>query len=674
METRVQTAADQGVMSEVLANLFQAVVDEMAWIVVRSAHTTFVKETQDFGAALLTASGEMFAYPFSSCATSQVGIPVGHALGQIDWQPGDIVAANDPFSTAGMVMHLNDMLLIRPVFHNGQLLCFTWGFLHLTDVGGNAPGSIDMTNHDVFQEGLRLGMTKLFRGDELNDEIWNIIAGNSRIPELNRGDVMALVSALRRGEQRMLSLVERYGVDVVRDGMENVIDATEHVARDVLSSLPAGTHRFVDYFEDDYVSDVPVRLSVAVTPSPDGTITLDYSDSDPQVQAALNLPTGGQKHHPFLSLAVTNYVVTQAPTMHINGGVQRCIELVLPEASVVNADFPAAVGMRWSTAMRSHDLVLGALHAAAPGTVPAAGAGQVVITYVSTIAAGRRGRVVVANPVVGGTGGGPELDGATAIDFPCAFLRNVPVEVLEAEVPVVVERFAAVQDSEGPGRLRGGFGVEYALRLNDQLAVVVMRGKDRHRFAPWGVAGGGSGSTGSCEVTRPDGSDEQIGKVTVYRAQFGEVVHIRGSGGGGYGDPLQRAVEAVVTDVRNGLVSEQRAASVYGVVFADGQADLPHTEALRKRRGAETATAPAAIDLGPGRLEWQAQFGPLSDSLVGWLQGVPKELRHEAKARAYAIAGRELEARGVSPAFETVTAQVEQQLGLTSQTSIAGVE
>jgi N-methylhydantoinase B len=674
MEARLQPVADPAVMSEVLANLFQAVVDEMAWIVVRSAHTTFVKETQDFGAALLTASGEMFAYPFSSCATSQVGIPVGHALHQIDWQPGDIVAVNDPFSTAGMVMHLNDMLLIRPVFHENQLLCFTWGFLHLTDVGGYAPGSIDMRNSDIFQEGLRLGMTKLFRDDELNDEIWNIIAGNSRIPELNRGDVMALVSALRRGEQRMLSLVERYGVDTVRDGMENVIDATEHVARDVLSALPAGTHRFVDYFEDDYVSDVPVRLSVAITPSRDGTVTLDYTDSDPQVQAALNLPTGGQKHHPFLSLAVTNYVVTQAPTMHINGGVQRCIELVLPEASVVNAEYPAAVGMRWSTAMRGHDLVLGALHAAAPGSVPAAGAGQVVITYVSTIAAGRGGRVVVANPVVGGTGGGPELDGVTGIDFPCAFLRNVPVEVLEAEVPVVVERFAAVPDSEGPGRLRGGFGVEYAMRLGDQLSVVVMRGKDRHRFAPWGVAGGRSGSTGACHVTRPDNSDEQIGKVTLYRAQLGEVVHIQGSGGGGYGDPLERPVDAVATDVRNGLVSAERAESVYGVVFADGRAELELTEALRTRRSAAAPATLAAIDLGPGRLAWQTQYGELSDRLAGWLPSVPKELRHQAKTRAYEIAAGKLELPDAELAIDSVIAQVERQLGLTSQTSTTGVD
>jgi N-methylhydantoinase B len=659
-----QPTRDRAVLAEVLANLYQAIVDEMAWIVVRSAHTTFVKETQDFGAALLTPSGEMFAYPFSSCATSQVGIPIGHTLSQIDWRPGDIVATNDPYTTAGMVMHLNDMVLLRPVFAGDELLCFTWGFLHLTDVGGYAPGSIDMQNSDVFQEGLRLGMTKLFRGDELNDEIWNVVAANSRIPELNRGDVMALVSALRRGEQRMLGLVDRYGLSAVRVGMEDVLDATEQIARGVLATIPEGTHRFVDYFEDDYVSGVPVRLSVAISVASDGTLTLDYSDCDPQVQAALNLPTGDQRHHPFLSLAVTNYVVTQAPNIHINGGVQRCIDLVLGDASVVNAEFPAAVGMRWSTAMHAHELVLGALHTGAPGSVPAAGAGQVVITYVSTIAAGRRGRVVVANPVVGGTGGGPELDGETGIDFPCAFLRNVPVEVLEAEVPVTVGRFCAVPDSEGPGRLRGGFAVEYELRIGDQQAVVVMRGKDHHRFEPWGIAGGGSGSRGACNVVGADGKGHELGKLTVYRARPGEAVQIRGSGGGGYGDPLQRAVDAVVADVRDGLVSPARAQAVYGVAIRDGEVDLELTRRLRAG-GADAGggASVAAIDLGPGRSAWEVSHGAFSARLSGWLPGLPKDLRHEAKLCAYELMTRAL-ADGADPVdvdLDAVIAEAEQR-------------
>ncbi|HTX62684.1 MAG TPA: hydantoinase B/oxoprolinase family protein, partial [Acidimicrobiales bacterium] len=315
-------------------------------------------------------------------------------------------------------------------------------------------------------------------------------------------------------------------------------------------------------------------------------------------------------------------------------------ELVLPEASVVNCQFPAACGMRWSTAMRLHDLVLGALDEALPGSVPAAGAGQVVVTYVSTVAPGRAGRVVVANPVVGGTGGGPELDGESGIDFPCAFLRNVPVEVLEAEVPVVVQRFGIVPDSEGAGRCRGGFGVEYAFTLGDPRAVVVMRGKDRHRFVPWGVAGGKSGSAGDCFVLTRDGRRAEIGKTTVYRATFGDTVHIRGSGGGGYGDPNRRDAEAVAGDVADGRISPERAREHYGVVAEGGELDREATARLRAQR---PASPPRAVDVGVARAAFERQLGPLSAELSRWLPTLPAAVRHVAKVAAYGIARAELE-------------------------------
>ena len=176
--------------TEIFANLFKAVVDEMAWILLRSSHTTFVKETQDFAVALVTPEGETFAYPYGSGATPIMGVPM-HAGTQAvnDWAPGDVLITNDPYSTGGMVMHLNDIYLFQPIFADGALLCFAWSFIHCTDVGGYAPGSIDMQNNEVFQEGLRLRPMRLYRGGELNTELWNIFADNCRIPALNWGDI-----------------------------------------------------------------------------------------------------------------------------------------------------------------------------------------------------------------------------------------------------------------------------------------------------------------------------------------------------------------------------------------------------------------------------------------------------------------------------------------------------
>ena len=357
------------VTTEVFANLFKAIVDEMAWVVLRSSHTTFVKETQDFAVALVTEAGETFASPYGSGATTMIGMPM-HAGTRAftQWEPGDVLVTNDPYSSGGMVMHLNDLYVFRPIFADGALLCFAWAFIHCTDVGGYAPGSIDMQNGEVFQEGLRLRPVKLFRRGEINQEVWDIFADNCRIPALNWGDLTACLAALAKAEQRMQRLAQRYGIDAVRGAITATIDRTERITRDVLRRIPAGEYRFIDYFEDDYISDLPVRLALKLTARGDGTVELDFTGSDPQVRAALNLPTGSMRHHPFLSFGLTSFVVTQSEAIHINAGIIRCIDLVLPEASVVNSRFPASCGMRITTAMRIHDMVLGALAQALPGT------------------------------------------------------------------------------------------------------------------------------------------------------------------------------------------------------------------------------------------------------------------------------------------------------------------
>ena len=630
---------------EIFSNLFKAVVDEMAWIVLRSSHTTFVKETQDFAVSLVTPGGEVFAYPYGSGATPLMGVPM-HAGTQAvdDWEPGDVLITNDPYSTGGMVMHLNDIYMFRPVFIDGKLLCFAWAFIHCTDVGGAAPGSIDMRNAEVFQEGLRLRPVRLFRRGVLNQELWNIFADNCRIPALNWGDITACVAALTKAEQRLTHIVGRYGFGPVAHAMDATLDRTEQLTRMVLARIPVGEYAFTEYFEDDYVSDLPVRIVGKLIARGDGTVALDFTGSDPQVRSALNLPTGSQRHHPFLCMALTNLVVTQSEAMHINAGILRCIDLVLPDASVVNARFPAACGMRITTAMRIHDLVLGILAEALPGTAPAGGSGTLVVTYISTSELGATGRVVVANPVSGGSGGHPRMDGISGTEMTVGFLRNVPVEVLESEAPVLVHRFGLLPDTEGPGKFRGGFGAEYVLEVRHPAAVVVMRGKDRHRFCGWGTAGGGAGTTSGNHGRRPGEAPHDIGKQTVYRAEMGEVIQLWGGGGGGYGDPLQRDPTAVAADVAAELVSAARAHDVYGVVLRGGDVDAAATGGLRERLGAARDEV-AAFDFGPARKAWELVHGIAAEQIASWLPTLPEGVRRFAQAEAY----RALHASGSGP-------------------------
>jgi N-methylhydantoinase B len=634
-----QRHGEEAIGVEIFANLFKAIVDEMAWIVLRSSHTTFVKETQDFGVALVTSEGDMFAYPYGSGATPLMGVECGAATQAFaDWREGDVLITNDPYATGGMVMHLNDIYLFRPVFVGGELLCFAWTFIHCTDVGGYAPGSIDMQNAEVFQEGLRLRPVRLFRASRLNSELWNVFADNCRIPSLNWGDITACVAALTKAEERLRRLVERYGRAVVEAAMRSTLDRSEALARGVFAQIPKGEYRFTEYFEDDYVSDVPVRLQVALKVPGDGGVTLDFTGSDPQVRAALNLPTGDMPHHPFLAMALVNLVVTRSEAIHINAGILRPIELILPEASVVNARFPAACGMRFTTAMRVHDLVLGALNRALPEgepfPVPAGGSGALVVSYVSTSELGAAGRVVVANPVSGGSGASAALDGIAGAEMSVAFLRNVPVEVLEAEAPVLVRRFALSPDTEGPGKFRGGFGVEYELEIRHPSAVVVMRGKDRHRFSSWGARGGGAGMTSGCIGTRRGVEPHDIGKRTVYRPELGEVIRVWGGGGGGWGDPLDRDPEMVAADVAAGLVSPQRAREVYGVVLTGDSIDQAATAVLRQRLQRACA-ALGDFDFGEARREWERRHAIAAEEIAAWLPELPAAVRRYAQGEVY---------------------------------------
>ena len=629
------TVGTDAVTVEIFANLFKAVVDEMAWIVLRSSHTTFVKETQDFAVSLVTPEGEIFAYPYGSGATPIMGVPM-HAgtLAFDDWAPGDVMMTNDPYTTGGMVMHLNDIYLFKPIYLDGQLLCFAWAFIHCTDVGGYAPGSIDMRNNEVFQEGLRLRPVRLMRKGELNQELWNIFADNCRIPTLNWGDITACVAALDKAERRLGRLAERYGRGDVQRAIHATLDRTEQLARQVLSRIPTGEYMFDEYFEDDYVSDLPVHITARMIARGDGTVTLDFTGSDPQVRAALNLPTGSMPRHPFLCMALTNFVATQSESIHINAGIIRCIDLVLPEASVVNARFPAACGMRFTTAMRVHDLVLGLLTQAIPALAPVGGAGALVVTYISTSELGETGRVVVANPVSGGSGGSATQDGISGSELSVAFLRNVPVEVLESEAPVLVRRFGLRPDSEGAGRFRGGFGTEYDLQIRHPSAVVVMRGKDRHRFCAWGASGGFAATTGGNAGERPGEASRDLGKLTVHRSAMNEVIRLWSGGGGGWGDPLAREPEAVARDVAAGLVSTVRAREVYGVAIGPGGVLADETLALRAGILATRGPRPG-FDFGPGRTAWQDRYGAAMQCVTDWLPTLPEGVRRYAQAEVY---------------------------------------
>jgi N-methylhydantoinase B len=622
---------------ELLRNYLHGAVEDMAYAVERTAHTTFVKETADFTCGLLTPGGDFFAYPVELGVASMAGISYTRTLEAVGpLGPGDVVITNDPYGSAAAATHLPDLHLVRPIFWDGQLVGHAGGFLHCSDIGGLVPASISPRAAEIFQEGLRLPPKKLFVGGAVNQDLLDVILANCRIPEQNWGDLQALVAGLVTGERRVHALIGRFGLDTVLKGMDDLIDYTARKVEALIRRMPRGRYEFADYIEDDVVTDIPIRLKVALTVG-DGLIHLDFTGSDAQVGSALNVPTGGRAH-PFMAIALFNYFVTKDPGIPLNAGVLRPIRMILPAGSVVNPEFPAACGVRYATVLRVYDAVLGALARALPEEIPAASGGQgcMVALALPDLEMGRR-HVTVIEPMIGGGGGRPGRDGVDGCDASLGFLKTTPAETLEVEVPaLVVRRFHLVPDSAGPGRWRGGHAVRLDVQVLRPEGLVTARGMERLRFAPWGVAGGRAGATGRAVLNPGTAHERALPKIDLLALEPGDVLSVRTPGGGGHGDPLDRPLAEVLADVEAGLVTPAHARDAYGVAIAGGVIDAEETALLRASRRA-AGVAPAAFDFGPARDAHERRWPPgLQDAFVALVMGLPVPYRAYVRRALYA--------------------------------------
>ena len=251
---------------EILRNHYQAIVEDMARIMERTAYTTFVKETADFSTGLVSAGGEYVAYPWKLGASSYLGMNMRTALEYFDhYDEGDIIICNDAYLTGPLCTHLPDVHILRPIFHDGRIVCWGYSFVHSSDIGGTVPASVWPRATEIFQEGLRMRPIKLYRAGELNQDVLNLILDNCRIPEMNWGDIKAMCASVNSCDRRVQEMIRKFGVETVVEGIDAVLDYAEQRARAALRTIPDGTYRFYDYMEDDLQSEVPIRIKVAVT-------------------------------------------------------------------------------------------------------------------------------------------------------------------------------------------------------------------------------------------------------------------------------------------------------------------------------------------------------------------------------------------------------------------------
>jgi N-methylhydantoinase B len=619
---------------EIFANHARAAAENMAYTLYRTAHSTFVKETEDFTVQITDPAGNVVAVPMDLGATWYPGLYYGRAIGMIeDYAPGDIGFTNDPYS-GFLATHAPDLHMWKPIFHEGEIVAYATGHIHNTDMGGAVPASLSRSLTEIHQEGIRFPPMKMYRAGVLNDELLRVMLLNVRKPEQNLGDLKAFTGALHTGERRVRAMIAKFGVERFRDGLTGLLDYAEHQAREVLSSIPDGDYSFSDYCDEDSVGGHPVRLVLTLRIRGDAAI-LDFTGTDPQLTSALNVPTGNDPRHTLLLVGVYYVLYSLKPGITLNAGLTRPFTCIVPGGTVLNPGFPAAVGMRSLTCGRLRSLIFGVFGMAAPERMPAAPAGSSSIVNVMTTDNRTQQSVLAAiNPIVGGAGGSPDRDGTNGSGADAAYLKNTPVEITETEVPIRILRYGLMPDSGGAGRWRGGLGTAMDFQVFAPNSRVTARNRDRCRFRPWGILGGMPGAPSDFVLNPGTARERVLGNTDIVSMDPGDVLHIHSPGGGGRGSPLEREPERVLRDVQRGYVTEAGAAADYGVVLAEGVVDVAATTARRAAMRCDETTA--HFRLGPEREGFEAVWTPEAYAeLTAILAALPVHWRFFVKGRLF---------------------------------------
>jgi N-methylhydantoinase B len=560
-DNQAQRGALDPVLLEVMRSALYSVAEEMIAALVHTAYSTNIKDRRDCSGAIYLPDGQVVAQ-------SDVGVPlhlgVMSAVVQTvlahyaldDMSPGDDIMVNTPYPAGPG--HLNDITLVSPVFYQGDVIALVANLAHHVDVGGSVPGSMPADSIEIFQEGLQIPPVKIVKRNQLDRELLAFFLSNIRTATQGQGDLMAQVAANNVGERRIIELVEKHGLDGIHRAMMEIIEYSERRMRAAIREVPNGVYSFEDYLEWPNAPDgrLTIRASVAVE---DEKVTVDFSGTSTQIQGPLNCRRQ--------TAETCTYYVLKAlldPGLPPNSGAYRPITVEVPEGSLLHARFPASiVHSNIITSQRIVDVLLGAFLQAVPERAAAASSGTMNLIIIGGIDPRSGEYFSYMETYGGGQGAMPFCDGMDGVHTHMTNTRNAPVEVIEATYPLRVECYGLVVDSEGAGTFRGGLGmVREVIALTDATLTVA---SDREEIGPWGVNGGLSGATARFLLKRNNGIVERLPSKVTRPIRSGERITTITPGGGGWGNPQERDPEAVRRDLRERIISAQRAAEVYGV-------------------------------------------------------------------------------------------------------------
>jgi N-methylhydantoinase B len=569
------------VITEIVRNGVIAVTEEMKTNLMRTAYNIIIYEALDFTTGLFTPKGETISIGiglpmFIRGMAETVKAKIAH-FGPANMHPGDIYVTNDSYLTGS---HLNHVTLTLPIFHKRKLVAFSCCMAHWLDIGGILGGM----STDIFSEGLQIPILKYQDWGRVNATLVDVIRQNVRLPSRAMGDLRAQVTAVKTGERRFLELIERYGRDAVLGAITAIMDHAEAMARSRTRTIPEGVYEAESYMDDDGIDigrRVPIRVRVVVEGD---EMTVDLSEVSKQVRGFYN--SGITTGHACAQVA---YKCLTSPTDYpINDGSFRSLKTIVPPGRVISAVRPAP--MRWwmTYPMTIVDTIFKALAPAIPDRVIAGHHADLLASSFHGINE-RTSEFFIGSfgPLGGGWGAKMTEDGVSAtVCINDGDTHNSPNEQAEFKFPIVVERYGLVPDSGGAGRRRGGLGVERVVRARTNM--VVNNQSERAHCRPWGLDGGLDG-TGNAVELRIGGEwkrDFPNAKVLVAQLKPGDAFKIRSGGGGGYGNPLERPVEQVCEDVRQGYVTVKSAAELHGVVLDPEtfEVDAVATEKLRAAR------------------------------------------------------------------------------------------
>jgi N-methylhydantoinase B len=563
---------------EIIQNSLQAAADEMFAALRHTAMSAIIYEVLDMGTGITDRYGEL--------AGSGAGIPafvgvldktVKRTISKFnqpgDIEPGDIFATNDPYN--GGVTHLNDVILVMPVFAGEDIVAWTANIAHWNDVGGMVPGSMSTDAREIFQEGMILAGIKIIERGQPIRSVFDILTANCRMPDFLIGDLWAGVASVRVGERRILEIVDKYGKDVFLHALEEYMDYGEQVSLRALKALPKGVGTLAEPQDSGQVYKVTVDIR-------DDEFIVDLRDAPDQDKGPFNM----SRDETVTACQIAFKSVT-SPERIANGGTFRPLKVLTRPGSVFDPIYPAAMGIYYEITIRLEDLIVRCIAEEMTNQLPAGGFASVCGTLFGGIHPDTGRSYAVIEPELGGWGGSPLADGNPG-QFSALHgeTYNCPAEVAEARYGVTVDYLSFHDEDGGAGYHRGGKGVRIDYRMRSDNAWLTVA-YTRSKILPWPLKGGCEGSPNHVEIVRSDGSIEDYSVVSGLTVNTGEVIRVLTATGAGWGDPMRRELELVKDDVKNGYVTLEQAEKYYGVVFD------PETLAVKTLLGKRKALAGA---------------------------------------------------------------------------------